>query len=424
MVGRIIGYIAAVIVVLGSACALQGAELASALQKNRESVARDYAVGDGKAVAVRVSLRSAASKEPASWKAGDKVEVVARLKSGDEVVIDEVDGGEVVARSVIVDSDGSVVGYFRTWTTQEDIWSSARGAFSMYLAGPKGVFRRTGEVKCSKVASKGKPMVGFGNARWRSDTRELEVNVRASCESIDFFGSAEQRRFLALSLLGYTGKDGAHTEEEGRLLVTFSEDGEVVTADVLKGAPEDLRAIRRCEAEGRKGGPFRVCGPDRDGEVTAYWSHKGVPVEHEFVCTAGKSTIASAPGYRVHSCSGAAKEDGETEAWIKIEIASEEMGRPVELRLTCKTCTRFSARRIAFDPGARIVSFNLDADARAVEFEGGSFEIPVASPQTTDGRTSVAVPVLAIRLNAQWQIVELSAAAVETSGEQPGRAAQ
>jgi hypothetical protein len=215
------------------------------------------------------------TKGPAAWKAGDNVEVVARLTFGDEVVIDEVDGGEVVARSVIVDAEGSVVGFFRTWTTQEDIWTSARGAFAIYLAGPKGVFRRSGEVKCKKVAREGKPMVAFANARWRGDTRELEVNVRSSCESVDFFGSAEQRRSLTLSILGYTGKVWPQTEEEGRILVGFSDDGEIVAADVLRGSSEEMRAIRTCEAEGRKGSPFRVCGLNRDGEVTAYWSYGG-----------------------------------------------------------------------------------------------------------------------------------------------------
>lgn len=394
---------------VAAALAAPAAELTTALQKNREAVARDYAAGDGKSFAVGIALRGAGAKEPGSWKVGDKVEVVARLKSGDEIVIDEVDGGEVVARSVIADAEGRVVGYFRTWTTQEDIWTSARGAFAIYLAGPKGVFRRSGEVKCKKVARDGKPSVGFANARWRGDTRELEFNVRASCESVDFFGSAQQRRFLTLSSLGYTGKEGAHTEEEGRVLVSFSEDGEVVGADVLKGSSEEVRAIRKCDAEGRKGGQFRVCGPDRDGEVTAYWSHGGAPVEHGFACTADKSTIASGPTFRAHSCSGAAKEDGENEAWIKIEVASEDMPRAVELRLTCKTCTQFSARRLAFDASTRTVSFNLDADARAIAFEGGTFDVPVGAAQTAEGRASLSVPVIAVRLNAEWQIVELSA---------------
>jgi len=183
----------------------------------------------------------------------------------------------------------------------------------------------------------------------------------------------------------------------------------VVGADVLKGSSEEVRAIRKCDAEGRKGGQFRVCGPDRDGEVTAYWSHGGAPVEHGFACTADKSTIASGPTFRAHSCSGAAKEDGENEAWIKIEVASEDMPRAVDLRLTCKTCTQFSARRLAFDASTRTVSFNLDADARAIAFEGGTFDVPVGAAQTAEGRASLSVPVIAVRLNAEWQIVELSA---------------
>ena len=414
MMRRIIGCMAAFLCLLGTTFPLPAAELGTAVQKNREVVARDYAASDTKPVAVRIALRAVGTKDPAAWKAGDKVEVVARLTSGDEVVIDEVEGGEVIARSVIVDAEGSVVGFFRTWTTQEDIWTSARGAFAIYLAGPKGVFRRTGEVKCKKVAREGKPMVAFANARWRGDTRELEVNVRASCESVDFFGSAEQRRFLTLSILGYSGKEGAYTEEEGRILVSFSEDGEVLGANVLKGSSEEVRAIRTCEAEGRKGGPFRVCGPNSDSDVTAYWSHGGAPVEHGFACTADKSTIASGPTYRAHSCDGLKDED-EKEAWIRIEIAHADMPRAVDLRLTCQTCTRFSARRLAFDATTRTVSFNLDADARALTFEGESFEVPVPAAQTAEGRTSLTVPVIAVRLNAQWQIVELSAITAELS---------
>lgn len=389
-----------------SALATEPADL---LQRNRELVAKDYEKKPGQLSTVRIFLRSAlksGSPLGGTTKA-DEIEVVTRLKSGDELVIDRLPGSDPAMLPTIIDSEGVVVGFFRNWETKEDIWIAARSAFAIYLAGPQSVFSRAGELECKKIPSNGKAAVSIANARWSGDVRELEFNARATCGRVNYFGGPELKKLFVLSITGI-GSESSYTEEEGRILVQFTERGDVASASLLKGGAEAARMIRKCEADGKVGAGFKVCGPDADGDRTAYWSYQGALVETEFACTEGVES-ASGLDFLALSCRGENETQKPTGRWVMMEIASQNAPRDFSFKFTCKSCGILTARRLSFDGKHREITFNLETDAKIVDFEGGQFEVPPLTSRVAEGKSVMSTPIFTVRLNEQWQIIEVSA---------------
>ena len=408
------------------------------LHKNRELVAKDYETPEGQLTTARIALRkpvqprtwwSVLFGEPSSSPA--QTEVVAFLKSGEELLIDRletkpliissagIDDSTARASSVIIDGAGSVIGYFRFWVTEEGHLSSHRLGIALYFIVGRSVVRSVVEVQCSKSKAEGRPHLQVDNARWDGELRELEFTLRSGCYHVNLFNDTASRTFnMALGKLTYEtaySKSFPSTEEGQRMAVRFDERGVVISVDKAKGDVANRKSFQKCSAEARKDNSFRTC--EVDTFTGAHWKFEGARVSHPFSCGEYHATGPSAVGknYIVISCS--AKKPEEESKWVSFELATEQMREPVEFVIRC-ACKELSIERLSLNPEHRTLSFNLITDAKTLTFVGGEFQVPTISSRVVDGKTVMAVSVFNVRLNDQWQIVEMTASGVESSRAQ------
>src|SRR5262249_6823304 len=156
------------------------------------------------------------------------------LKSGDEIVIDRIVDEDLSNLSLITDTRGSVVGFFRYSSSKAGIFVSARSAYTIYVLKERGLVPTSAEVRCAKADSRGEPNLGVSRARWDDDQRELTFDVRSSCGIVDFFGGQRGREVLNLTPLSFADalKSESYTEEEKRVRVSLRDGGEIASVNV------------------------------------------------------------------------------------------------------------------------------------------------------------------------------------------------
>jgi hypothetical protein len=402
---------------------------AETLQDSREFAARSYDEDGGPAALAHIALRPAKtmSKSPPNTMIDDlgewltrlglgksrstdnnpeDIEVFARLKSGQEVIIDRIARTHLSDVPLIVDFTGSVVGYFLYSASKEDIFVSSRGTFVVYFVRKRSLVQSSGELRCRKVASKGEPRVRFSNARWDDNEKALTVDVRSSCGVVDFFGGQQGRKLLNLSGLDFSAalEDNAYRETGSRIQVSFGSTGEIASADI---DDSERRAMRQCLAETEKQILFRVCGPDENSLWRAIWRRGDEVISPEIGCRGNRfpPIIDEQRDYFLAACDY--KTEAENRNVLEFEIAHQQLPRLIEFDLEC-ICASLTASRFHFDLHSRAISFNLKTDATAIRFEGGEFRLPTVSSEQ-EGRNVLSVPVFSILFNERWQVIGITA---------------
>jgi hypothetical protein len=400
----------------------------AAFQTARERVAKLLANSQTQNQPVPLLLRAAHSPQPRepdpwwrSWVGGSKVqssqertkiEVVARLSGDEEHVIDQFDAVAITAIPTITDKSGSVVGYFRVWQTQEDSWTSARGEFAIYLASSHGVAKRVGEVRCQMLASEGSPAVGFSNGQWDAEAREIEFDLRSSCTHVDLYGGKSGNRTFNMLTANFLydasfNKNYKFSDHGQRLVMSVDDLGSLLDFETAKANASERKAFRTCTADAVKEG-FRICSSA--GRTLAFWKSKGRSIEFESECTASttSSTVSDAE-YIAIACDWPYVENNKFHV-LRLEIVAQGAPEAVIIALSC-TCSMIRANRLHFDMAQRALSFNLDTDADEIEFEGDQLKITGTGSSTPGEETKLPVQVFTVKLNENWQVVQISDAA-------------
>lgn len=399
-------------------------------QSARERVAQDSANHLEALSPVTITLRRA--KEPQqpnqkpespgwiSWLGGKgtkiaplepPMEVVARLKNGEEAVIERFTVAEEASLPLIIDATGNTIGYFRLWSTKEGRWNFARSAFVIYFAGEHGLIERTGEITCDRIESQGKPRVEITNAKWDTEIASLVFDVRSNCGVVKFLGGEQGDALINLTSLEFKSalESPAYSESSRRLSVGFEKDGEFQTAAVLSPS---AKGMKKCVAEAKSSKLFRVCGPDDNQAWVAYWQSDGQQIE-EWVLDCGPNDSqerTSGVGYFIGACTNPVTKDGV--ATVSLSLAHQDAPRSIDIEIACK-CGTLLARRLEFDMARREITFNLETDASKVSFDHQEFELPTIGVEKLSDRSRAAVPLIAIRLNDRWQIIEIVSIANE-----------
>jgi hypothetical protein len=374
-------------------------------QKNRELVAKDYELREGQLIAARIGLR--ARQLDRSWlsrvfggspEPGEK-EVVAHLKSGDQVVIDRLPANAAVD-AIIVDSKGSTVGYFLYRTSKDDLWHSHRVTFVIYLAAVNGLVLREGEARCKKIGSEGKPFVRASNARLDTENRELEFSLRSSCHHVILYGSGSQRTLnMQIGQLGFNVdlKEYPWVETAQRLTVSFDQDGNALVLDVAKGDIGGRRSLLKCIEGAKTDESFRICGDK------AFWHFGAQRVSYELCRSdweiAGKT-------YLVRACPNASSTSKTIS--MTFNIASQDGPPGIRASIEC-ACDNLWVDHMRFEPQVRSLSFNLETDAKVIKFAGGEFQVPPIVSHPQDDKVSMRIPVFTIHFNEHWQIAKMTA---------------
>ena len=409
---------------IATTCVLQVALLAASgaadpselHRKNQELVAKDYEVKDRQLVAARIGQRT--SKVECSGLSRltgcpepKEVEIVGFLKSGEQLTIESIlKFGLVSVWPTIVDRSGHTVGYFRSNLELDGNPPSHQVAFVIYFVGQKGLIRREGEAKCKKSPNDGYPSVRVSNARFDVDLRELEFTLHSSCYHIDLFGGGPTHTLNMLH--GDFRYDAVLKDHRGvdlaqRVTVSFDGGGDTFTFGVAKGDAEKRRAFRKCIEDAKAGSEFRIC---RDGTRSrAFWRF-GPDLISLGSCENGPDVVGKA--YFVSACPSSIVDA--TKKWVDFMVASQDSPKGIEVSIEC-TCERLWVDRLNFNPERRVLSFNLDTDAKSINFAGGVFQVPTMASRPQDGKVSMEIPLFSIQFNEHWQIVEMTAATRDTS---------
>jgi hypothetical protein len=422
-----------------SACLCNAAEptetaKADTLQHSRELVARSYdqrgVLSSPAQIVLRPAKEDSKTSSVGSWwaqlglgkssTANDRpvLEIFGRLKSGQETVIDRISREHLSSVPLIVDSAGSVVGYFLYSSSKEDMYASARGTFAMYFVREQSLVHVTGEVRCKKVGSEGEPKLRFSNAHWDNTGRELTFDVRSSCGMVEFFGGLPGRSLLDLSGSSHEHfKDALekntrpYTEEGGRIQVIFRDNGAIASVDIdsalKRGARARKQEIEECREKAKGASSIRLCGPGEYKESIAIWRLGDDLVELRIECTSDHYPTIDERRDRVVGVCETKQQTGNGRI-LEFVIAHQQSPKLIEFQVEC-VCDSLTASRFHFDFYNRAISFNLKTDATAIKLEGGEFRLPTISPEERDGRSALSVPIFTVQFNDHWQVIGIGA---------------
>lgn len=418
--------VAAIMLCAGSAglcCAedLRKANEAQSFQLAQERVAQNVTKSGEVLQPIPIFLRNAdivASGWTSWFGAGGRghsdirtVDVVARLKSGEEVVIDRVD--EVNADSIptISDQSGAIVGYFHQWQSQEGSWKSGRAEFALYFASEQNLIKRTGEMRCQKIGNQGSPSLSFANASWDGNSREVQFDVHSNCYHINLHGGRSGNRTLNLveGNFHYNASSGTsyeYVDQSQRLVIAIDSVGNLEDYEVAKDSAAERKAFRSCLAE-RSSNNFRVCETASGDQRLAFWRSGGKTIEFNSECTqVTTSAVSSNAEQLAVACNWRFGENDKMHA-LRLEIASVAAPLPIAVTLSC-TCSSLEAIRLHFDSMGRTLTFNLDTDAETVEFEGDELKIAAGTAVEGAAVSKLAVQIFSVRFNENWQVVEIA----------------
>lgn len=368
----------------------------ASIQSNRERVAKDYPRNSDQLTIARLSLQQS----------GQDVDVLVRLKGGDNVVVDRIEQTDLKSLNTIEDDSGQVVGLIRYWSEKLDPWVVARAAFATYFVGTQSLFKRSGEFRCHKVPSEGPPAVRLSNSRWNSLSLQLDTNVRASCHHVNFTGSSSYGRLQALNPYAKVGTaQHAITDEDRRLSIGFTSDGDV--ADIVPIAERPSKEALACISEAQKGDAFKVCDLSKGNSWKAFWPKKDGSGASELGGDCGSGAAhRREQHYLIVTCARTSAQD--STAAVDIEFATSEHPVAFNSPLTCGECKTLAVDRLAFDRAKRAISMNIDTDAKAIELKGVVLPVPSVAPVVKTGDSAVKLPILEIHFNERWQVAGMS----------------
>jgi hypothetical protein len=291
----------------------------------------------------------------------------------------------------------------------------------LYFVRERNLIVTSGEVRCHKAESGGRPSVGFSNTLWDGNARELTFDVRSSCAVVDFFGGQPGSKLVNLTALEFQaaleGNSRNYTEAGRRIQASFGDNGEITSIDVYDAGKRDNRSrkrdeearrreIKECLAEAREGTSFRLCGPDEKKRWIAAWRSGDEVINRGIGCGNDRLPDEQQRDYLLAACDS---DSGDTQV-LEFEVIHRQVSRLLEFRLEC-TCGGLATSRFHFDFNDRAISFNLATDATVVKFEGREFRLPTIAVEEGRQGTTLSIPVFSVQFNERWQVIRIAAIA-------------
>jgi hypothetical protein len=373
------------------------------IQKNRETVAKDYIAAIDQIVPVKVEFRS--SNDNLINKT-EGFQVFAPLTSGTSLLIDDIPYGSASLATPVTTDLGVTVGVI-SYNREK---SPAIATLKFYTAKAFGLATTQISFRCEESEFNTKPIIQLINTRLVVTQRRLRFDLMSNCNEPKINNKA------VLKLYDFKKRnvvDYVDVENQRNIEVELDPDGMVVTAasNDTKRFAEEQKLWKQTNSDcvqalQKTPNKVDVCGPNANDPNAArviVWQGPDGQLSHNDTCESANLEEYKSPDTYVSVCSTWRLIGTKYYYTTNFLFLHPSMRKPVEFTLE-PVESSLSVANLNFNLGKKTASFNLDTSAAKVEVFGALLSLP-PQPESTPGLMHPRI--MHVQFNDRWQITEI-----------------